>query len=66
MQFSVDNDTLAGFNQAHLGAMSDDDATNFMEQNSLLWDGDASHGLDYISRPTAIGTENYFSSNVFD
>jgi len=45
--------------------MSDDDATAFMERNSLLWDGNAGHGLDYISRPTARGTEHYFSSNIF-
>lgn len=37
-----------------------------MESYSLLWDGDASHGLDYITGPTARGVENYFSSNVFD
>jgi hypothetical protein len=66
LTFSIRNDDLAGLNQAHLGTMSDDEATAFMEQNSLLWDGDASHGLDYISRPTNRGTEHYFSSNVFD
>ncbi len=66
LRFSVDNDTLAGLRQAHLGSMSDDEATAFMERNSLLWGGDASHGLDYISRPTATGTEHYFSSDIFD
>ncbi|MFG1992112.1 RHS repeat-associated core domain-containing protein [Actinoplanes sp. NPDC048988] len=65
LSFSVKNDDLAGLKQAHLGSMSDDEATAFMEQNSLLWDGDAGHGLDYISRPTARGTEHYFSSKVF-
>jgi hypothetical protein len=55
----------AGFKQAHLGSMSDDAATSFMERYSLLWGGDASHGLDYISRPTARGTEHYFSSGIF-
>jgi hypothetical protein len=66
MKFSVDNDMLAGLKQAHLGGMSDDAATSFMERFSLLWDGDASHGLYYISRPTARGTEHYFSSGIFD
>ena len=65
LSFSIGNDDLAGLSQAHLGGMTDDDATSFMEQYSLLWDGDASHGLDYITRPTARGTENYFSSNIF-
>jgi hypothetical protein len=30
-----------------------------------LWDGDGIHGLDYITRPTARGTEHYFSFNIF-
>jgi hypothetical protein len=42
-----------------------DEATAFTERHSLLWDGTPDHGLDYISRPTAKGTENYFSSSVF-
>ena len=66
MKFSINNDDLAELNQAHLGSMSDDEATSFMERYSLLWDGDASHGLDYISRPTARGIEHFFSSDVFD
>lgn len=65
MKFSVRNEDLAGFTQAHLGRMSDDAATEFMDRYSLLWDGDASHGLSYISRPTARGTEHFFSSEVF-
>ncbi|WP_240676743.1 ricin-type beta-trefoil lectin domain protein [Streptomyces sp. B27] len=65
MKFSVRNEDLAGFSQAHLGSMSDDAATEFMGRYSLLWDGDASHGLSYISRPTARGTEHFFSSEVF-
>ncbi|MCX4784253.1 RHS repeat domain-containing protein [Streptomyces sp. NBC_01264] len=65
MKFSVRNKDLAGFPQAHLGGMSDDAATEFMGRYSLLWDGDASHGLSYISRPTARGTEHFFSSDVF-
>jgi hypothetical protein len=66
MRFSVANDTLAKLPQAHVGGMTDDAATTFMEQNSLLWGGNAGHGLGYISRPTARGTEHYFSSNVFE
>ncbi|MDG4765729.1 polymorphic toxin-type HINT domain-containing protein [Solwaraspora sp. WMMD406] len=66
MRFSIDNRALAGLRQAHLGTMSDDAATAFMEQNSLLWGGNAGHGLDYISRPTARGTEHFFSSGIFD
>ncbi|MGW1716720.1 ricin-type beta-trefoil lectin domain protein [Streptomyces sp. NPDC002156] len=65
MRFTIRNKDLAGFAQAHFGNMSDDEATDFMEKYSLLWDGDASHGLSYISRPTARGTEHFFSSNVF-
>src|SRR5262249_14647799 len=65
LSFSIRNDDLAGLSQGHLGEMTDDEATSFMEQYSLLWDGDASHGLDYITRPTARGTEHYFSSNIF-
>ncbi|MET0494038.1 MAG: RHS repeat-associated core domain-containing protein [Actinoplanes sp.] len=65
MQFSVDNRTLDGFRQAHLGKMSDDAATDFMEKHSQLWDGTPNHGLDYISRPTAKGTEHFFSSSIF-
>jgi hypothetical protein len=65
MKFSIGNDVLAGLKQFHLGGLSDDAATSFMERNSLLWGGDASHGLDYISRPTNIGTEHYFSSGIF-
>ncbi|MEV7365473.1 polymorphic toxin-type HINT domain-containing protein [Streptomyces sp. NPDC091299] len=65
LSFSIRTEDLAGLNQGHLGEMGDDEATSFMEQYSLLWDGDASHGLDYITRPTARGTEHYFSSNIF-
>lgn len=65
MRFSIKDDDLAGLGQAHLGAMSDDAASGFMERSSLLWGGDANHGLDYISRPTARGTEHFFSSSVF-
>jgi hypothetical protein len=65
MRFAVDNNALAGLRQAHVGSMTDEAATQFMEQNSLLWGGDASHGLEYISRPTARGVEHYFSSDIF-
>jgi RHS repeat-associated protein len=66
LEFSISDNALAEFKQAHLGEMLDDAATDFMEKYSLLWDGDASHGLDYISRPTARGVEHYFSSSIFD
>ncbi|MFI1104491.1 hypothetical protein [Streptomyces melanogenes] len=65
MRFTVSNVAMAMFPQAHLGLMSDDAATEFMEKYSLLWDGKPTHGLSYITRPTAKGTENYFASTVF-
>lgn len=65
MKFTVADGTLADFRQAHIGKMTDDAATTFMEKYSLLWGGDARHGLEYITRPTARGTEHFFSSTVF-
>ena len=67
LTFSIKNEDLAGLKQMHLHGMSDDDASAFMEKNSLLWGGSSDHGLDYISRPVNenLGTEHYFSSNVF-
>ncbi|TWG20080.1 RHS repeat-associated protein [Micromonospora taraxaci] len=67
MTFRIRNRDIKGLAQAHLGGMSDDDATYFMNRYSPLWDGDASHGLDYISRATGLeSVEHYFSSGVFN
>ncbi|WP_412543058.1 RHS repeat-associated core domain-containing protein [Longispora sp. K20-0274] len=66
MRISIDNKVLAGFKQISLVGKSDEFATSFMEANSLLWGGNASHGLDYISRPVSgQRVEHYFSSKVF-
>ncbi|GAA3589342.1 hypothetical protein GCM10022198_11510 [Klugiella xanthotipulae] len=64
LSFSVDNETLSNFNQAHISQMSDEQSGGFMERYSQLWDGNPDHGLDYITRPTDSMTEHYFSSDV--
>ncbi|MFF4594178.1 RHS repeat-associated core domain-containing protein [Amycolatopsis sp. NPDC001319] len=63
--FSVGEDVLDFLNQAHVSSMTDEEAGDFMSRNSLLWGGNSDHGLEYISRPTARGTEHYFSSGIF-
>jgi hypothetical protein len=46
--------------------MSRQEAEDFMNRYSLLWGGDASHGMDYIIRAGENPMiEHYFASRVF-
>jgi hypothetical protein len=65
MRFSIGNDDLAGMAQVHVGQMGDDAAQAFVDRYSSLYGEGLGHSLDYISRPTARGTEHYFSPGVY-
>ncbi len=65
MRFTIEKDVFDGFKTPHMEKMTDDEATNFMKKYSLLWGGDASHGMDYISRGAHEKTEHYFAARIF-
>jgi hypothetical protein len=66
MTFTVDADTLASFRKTDMRTMSRQEAEDFMNRYSLLWGGDASHGMDYIIRAGENPMiEHYFASRVF-
>ena len=63
MEFSVRNRDLANFRRLDIDSLPDPEA--WMTRFSRLWGGVPDHGLDYITRQTAIGMEHFFGSSVF-
>ncbi|MEU8078913.1 RHS repeat-associated core domain-containing protein [Catellatospora citrea] len=65
LTFAVGEDALDAMNSAHVGSMADDAAEAFVGKYSSLYGDGLEHTFDYISRPTSIGTEHFFSARVF-
>jgi RHS repeat-associated protein len=66
MPFRVSEADLSAMQQAHVGSMSQTEMDDFIDRHSIMYGRGEPHDYDYISRPTNMGTENYFHSRVFD
>ena len=62
--FQVDMSLLQNQGQLSVDSLGTPGADAWMERYSSLWGGTPDHGLQYITRNTAMGTEHYFSKSI--
>ena len=65
MRFTIPEADFAKLRQTDISKMTDDQAQSFIDRYSLMSDtGVTDHGFQYITRPTNLGSEHFFSRDV--
>lgn len=65
VRFTVPAEDFAKLSKADISRMTDDEAQAFIDRYSLMSEtGVTDHGFQYITRPTNLGSEHFFSRHV--